>query len=431
MFVAMKEFLQRDVIRHTMIVYGGSFINSAALFLANVIVARLLSVESMGVFTIALLTLGAVTEMSDVGLNAGLTRFVPVFEVHQSRAKLQWLFHTVRRFRIWFSIGITSVGCIFSSAIAEHIFHRPEIASMLRISFLGVGGVILLGFAVTYLQASQRFVLSSTFNAVKGISRLLFVLALYVYGNTSVLVLLAGYILLPWALAVIAYSFIPQEVRKQIPSLDISEVQTLRSELFHFSSFMTLWSVVAIIASRVDQVMISRYMTLEDVALYGVAMQCTLGLSLLSQAITTVLAPRLHRLESFSDVQKLIRKTFLCLCPLLGVLFCIIYPTQWLLPIFFGESYRSAMHVYLWLMYSMAFTFISIPFYLLLTYFRKTHIIAYSALFQLALVIVLNTSLIPRFGLIGAGMTFALVTFLVQLYTMSFALYYYRVSLSR
>lgn len=422
--VRITEIIKRDVFLHVITVYSGSFLNAAALFLSNIFIARSLSIEAMGGFTIALLTLGAVTEMSDIGLNAGLTRFVPAFEKEPSSGKLQWLFCTVKRFRVIFSVVITMLGLIFSPAIATYVYGRPEVTDMLRLSFFGVGGVIILGFVITYFQASQRFILSSSFNAIKGISRLAFVSIFFFFGTPSLSIFLIGFITLPWILAFIAYKFIPISLRQGNIALPPEEQKQLRAQLFRFSSFMTLWSVIAIIASRVDQVMISRLMTLRDVALYGVAMQCTLVFSLLSQAIATVLAPRMNRFETTDMLRSSLRKTLSILVPILFFLACVLYPTKWLVPVFFGEEYRSAMGIYVWLMYSVLLGMVGIPFSIILSYFHKTNIIAYGALIQLVLTIVCNTFLISTYGLIGAGITFALVVLFSQLYTIICAMYY-------
>jgi O-antigen/teichoic acid export membrane protein len=407
-------------------VYGGSFLNTTALFLANVLVARSLTIDAMGVFTIALLTLGAVSEMSDIGLNAALTRFIPVFTKELGQVKLRWLFQTVRRFRIGFSFAITILGVLLAPWIAQFLFLRPEVTSALQWSFLGVGGVVMLGFAITYFQASQRFLLSSVFNAVKGISRLLFVSVIFFFGNPTVPLFLAGFIFLPWVLALAAYACIPRSLRQEKTILPHEEKKHLQATLFRFSSFMTVWSVVAIIASRVDQIMISRLMTLGDVALYGVAMQCTIALSLFSQAITTVLAPRMNRFQTTSELVVSLRKTLRLLFPALLCLACVLYPTKWLLPLFFGEEYRSAMTIYLWLMYSVLGSMIGIPFSIILAYYHKTNIMAYGAIGQLIVTVLLNMWLIRVYGLVGAGVTFTLVMVCNQVFVIAWALHFLR-----
>jgi O-antigen/teichoic acid export membrane protein len=75
----------------------GALINGMSLFVMNVLLGRFLSQEFFGIFSLSVLTLGTVAEISDLGLNAGLLRFVPYYLAQTELQKLNQLLKTVMK----------------------------------------------------------------------------------------------------------------------------------------------------------------------------------------------------------------------------------------------------------------------------------------------------------------------------------------------
>lgn len=403
------------------LVYFGAFLNGLSLFLLNLILARSLSTELFGAFSLSVLVLGTVSELSDFGLNSGLLRFVPHYLRNQQEAKLKQLVKTVWLWRVWLSAILTFGGLMLAPVIARVIFDQPSITAYVRLSFWGIGGVVLLGFVTTYLQATQRFTYTSTLQALKGVLRVLVVGGLLLMGIKDLTAILFVYIGVPWALLLGSYRFLPNRFL-QIKT-DPKIKQEVHKNLARFSFWLTVWSLCAIISARVDQSLISRFLGLEEVALYAAAFQFVFVYSLGLQSLTSVLLPKMNAMNSRSEVWHFARHVWRYLVPSAAVLAVLIYPTQFLVRWFFGEAYQAAMPLYLVLSYSMLINFLSTPISLIITVYNRTELVAFAGLIQLIVNVGLCYWLIPQYGLIGAGLVFGIGIVVSQLYNMVAALY--------
>ena len=69
----IKTILQKRALHQAFFVYVGSMVNGVSLFALNIILARILNQELFGIFSLSVLVLMTVAELSDFGLNMGLS----------------------------------------------------------------------------------------------------------------------------------------------------------------------------------------------------------------------------------------------------------------------------------------------------------------------------------------------------------------------
>ncbi len=420
-FNRLMMIVRKKTLHEFGFVYVGSFLNGLSLFLLNLVLARNLPPEAFGAFSLSVLVLGTVSELSDFGLNSGLLRFVPYYARLQQDSKLKQLVKTVWLWRVWFSVVLTFGGLALSPLIALVIFNQPGIVDYVRFSFWGIGGVVLLGFVTTYLQATQRFVHTSVVQALKGVLRVVVVGVLLWFGVTDLIAILTVYIGVPWVLLLVTYQFLPAHFWQVKTEPQVK--REINQNLARFSFWLTIWSLCAIISARVDQSLISRFLGLKEVALYAAAFQFVFVYSLGIQAMTSVLLPKMNALTNRTEVTQFVRRIWRYIVPSAIALAVLIYPTQFLVSWFFGGAYQAAMPLYLLLSYSMLMTFVTIPVSLIITVYNRTELVAFSGAIQLVLNIVLCYALIPRFGLIGAGLVFCIGIVVSQLYNAGSAMY--------
>lgn len=420
----ISTIARKKTLHEVSFVYAGSFLNGVSLFLLNLILARSVSPELFGAFSLSVLVLGTLSELSDFGLNSGLLRFVPHYVRSKEESKLKQLVKTVWLWRIWFSLVLTVVGLVLAPWIAQTIFDQPAITHYIRLSFWGIGGVVLLGFIATYLQATQRFVHTATLQALKGVLRVAVVGALLWVGITDLTLILAAYIGVPWVLLLASYRFLPRGFWQVKTEPGVK--REIHGNLARFSFWLTIWSLCAIVSARVDQSLISRFLGLEEVALYAVAFQFVFVYSLGLQSITSVLLPKMNAMTSRAEVGQLARRMWRYLMPTAILLALLIYPTQYLVIWFFGNTYAPAMPLYLVLSYSMLINVLAIPFSLIITVYNRTELVAFAGVIQLVLNVILCFVLIPRYGLLGAGYVFGLGIVVAQIYNAVAAWYLIR-----
>lgn len=420
-FARIIGIIKKKAIKETAIVTIGSLINGASLFLLNIILARIIDKNSFGAFSLSLLALNTAGEISDFGLNSGLLRFAPYYISSNQREKLHQLIKTIWSWRVSLSAILTAGGIVFAYPISKYIFGQQLITQYLMFVSLGVGGVIMLGFTVTYLQASQKFFASAVTQSLKGLMRLvLFGIAAF-SGLRSLYVFLGIYIVVPWVLYIFNFRYLPADFRKII--IDSEVKRQLHSQLAKFSFWLTMTSLIAILAGKLDQIMISHYLGLAEVAVFTVAWQLIQVFPVIYGAAISVLMPKMSGVQTKNDLIifiKRISKYALMTAFIIGI---FLYPSKFLILLLFGEKYREAMPLFLLLSYGMLFNIISIPFSIGVTLYNKTHLTTVSAVIQLILVLLCNFIFIPRYGIMGVGYTTVISLFTQFLWNVFFSLY--------
>lgn len=417
----IKSVLKKQFLHQISFVTAGSLINGASLFLLNILLARNLSQDIFGVFSLSVMVLSVVAEMSDFGLNAGLLRFAPYYLATNQEDKFKQIVKTILRWRLVLSLLLSIGGLALSYPIARYILGQVKVAPYLTYTSLGIGGVVLLGFIATFLQAKQRFFYNAALQSLKGVLRLSAALIFMVLGIKNVLVYLSVYIFVPWILFFLNFKVLPKDLRKTIIEDDVRK--KLHSQLVRFSFWLTVSSLVAIFYSRVDQVMISHYLGLSEVAVFTVAWQLLQFFPIISSSITSVLMPKISSLHEKDDLIIFLKRSFKWL--ILGVfgLAILVYPSQYLITFLFGQKYLQAMPIYVVLSYSTLLNILIIPFSLVIIIFHRTYITIISNFIQLVILVGCNFTFIPVYGMMGAAYTFAVSNVVLFLFTSMYAVY--------
>jgi O-antigen/teichoic acid export membrane protein len=402
----IKLIFKKRTIGQAAYVYAGSVINGLSLFALNIVLARFLTQEHFAIFSLSVLVLSTVAEMSDFGLNGGLLRFAPYYIATNQASKLNQLVKIIWQWRLSLSVFLT-IGCLlFAGPLSLYIFNQPQVRDYFAFAAFGIGGIIMLGFLATFLQSQQRFFYNASLQSLKGVLRLLLVLGLALFGIKNIYIYLAIYICVPWILFLMHYKVLPKDFRKTVINND--EKSALHAQLAKFSFWLTVASFTSIIAARVDQIMISRLLTLADVAMYTVAYQLIQFFPLIYSSIASVLTPKISALSDKAQLAGFVKKTFIWTSSLTVIVALFIYPSQYLINILFGAKYAQAMPVYLVLAYSLILNILAIPFSLTINVFNRTYLVALAGIFQIILSVVGNLILIPAYGVMGAAYTFAL-----------------------
>jgi O-antigen/teichoic acid export membrane protein len=411
----------KKVLRQTTLVATGSLVNGACLFLVNLVMARSLEQSVFGIFSLSVLVLTTMGELSDFGLNTGLLRFASYFISSNQIENLKQLVKTVWNWRVVISVILTCIGVIFAYPIAKYIFGQSEIFKYFAFASFGIGGVIMLGFLATFLQAKQLFTYNAAIQSLKGLLRLGAVALLAFFHVKNLYYYLAVYIAVPWFLYFTNTLVLPENFRKA--QIDTETRNKLNKQLANFSFWLTIASLTSIVAGKIDQVMVSHYVGLDEVAIYAVAWQFIQVLMVLGNSISSVLVPRIGGVRNKEELLNLIKRVMIWLLCCVVLLAILIYPSQYLITFFFGANYAASTPIYLVLAYGTLAYIIIIPFSLSITVYNKTYIAALAGVFQLILNVVLNLLLIPRFGVMGVAYTFTITNVVQLLWDIGWSIY--------
>lgn len=414
----IKDLLSRKIIHDISFTYVGSFINGISLFLINVMLARSLTQDWFGIFSLVTMALATIAEMSDFGLNGGLTRFAPYYLKNNQIEKLKQLVKTIWNWRVWMSVILTIGGILLADILARYLFGQVVLTRYLQVSFLGIGGVVMLGFTSTYLKASERFRYSAIIQSSKGVLRILGIGILLLLKIQNLFWFLGVYIVVPWLLFIFTYKILPKKFTKV--EIDNKTKRQLHRQLARFSFWLTIWSLSAIVASRVDQIMISNMMSLTEVAIYATAFQFVFLYSIGLQSMSAVLVPKFSAFQHKEDVVKYIKRIMKYIVPVFGLLCVLIYISQYMFPLIFGIKYIDSVPIYLILSFGMAFKLLSVPYSSVIMIFNKTNFIAILGIIVMIINIILNYFFIPLYGAFGAGMAL----FVAYILQVVFSVYY-------
>src|SRR3989339_223132 len=139
----VQSIFKKKALHQTAFVTVGSLINGVSLLVLNIVLARALSREVFGIFSLSVLALSTAAELSDFGLNLGLLRFAPYYIATNQTEKLKQLIKTIWRWRVILTWVLTVGGIVLSYPLAKYMFGQAKVAPYLAYSFLGIGGVIL------------------------------------------------------------------------------------------------------------------------------------------------------------------------------------------------------------------------------------------------------------------------------------------------
>lgn len=403
------------------IVMTGEVFNVGFAFLLTVLVSRSLGPNDFGLFSVALAVLTLVAGLLDLGVNTGMVRFASLALGRQQPQIVRRVLAVAFRFKFVLGLMVWALSYLLARPTAVLIFHDPALVQPIRLALTGVGGLMMLEFAVAALQAYQWFSRRLVINFVVGFGRLALVLVLLGLGQGNLNGILKWYVFWPWAGFFLSLFFIPPGyiwARWDRPTA---------RDLFHFSKWIMLAGVVNIIFNRLDIFMLTALSGAQSSGLYAAAFRLASLLMLVSSALSTMLLPKVASLTSSDQI----RRYFVRVLPYPLVIGLLCLPLFFfgrsLIVLIYGPAYAAAAGVFLVLLLAFILVVIAAPFNLILYALNRPQLLAVLAIGELAISVVGNYCLIPGLGAAGAAWTLLLV----RVFTISFLLIYLAAKLSR
>lgn len=197
---------------------------------------------------------------------------------------------------------------------------------------------------------------------------------------------------------------------------------------------LLLHTIGKFIINQSDRVFIAKMISLDEAGIYNVGYQVGSIMLILVTAFGSSYTPFLYeRLSNPSRTgQKEIAGMSLgFMVFLLFALICMTLLAPWFFRVFMDESYVSGTKYVFWTGLAYWFWGVYIIFSAYLFYFKKTKFLAFLALFNVAINIVLNYFLIRSVGALGAAYATAISFFLVMLLVVLKVLQLYPAAFSR
>jgi O-antigen/teichoic acid export membrane protein len=398
------------------IVFVGSILGAGLKYLIQIILARNLGAEVFGLFFLGL-TIFKVTEMiAELGLPHGIIRYVSIFHGKKDMARIKGII--VFSIKATFAAG-AALGLIlffFSKTISVHIFHKPDLA------------VVLKFFAVMLPLSAMTTMMVFSTQAFKIMKYKIFVREFL--EPAMKIILIAFVFLLGWGLlgvlsvhlfvfvfvSFIAFLFLkktfPGIIRRTVePIYENRELLNFSWPLFfvYFAGFLILYT---------DTLMIGYFKTSQDVGVYSVAHRTAFLVGTAIAAFNSIFAPIISDLYSrrknheLEKLFKIVTKWIFSFS--LPIFLLIVFFSEPILGIF-GQEFVPGVNCLVilcagWLIHS-AVGSVGI----MISMIGRPKINLFNTSSTLILNITLNLILIPEYGITGAALATALSISLIRI----------------
>lgn len=393
-----SEIIKTATWKHSQITIIGTSINGILGALFYIFMARFLGPSDFGLLILSISILTLIADMVDFGTNTGLIRYVSA-NIRSDEA-LKFL-KLGLEFKIVIWILVLILGFFLSPFIASYIFKKIELITSLRLVMVGVGGLLLLSFVTSTLQAFQKYFVWSFVNISNNSIRLLVVLILFLFGQLNLTSGLLSYIILPFFGFSLGLLFLPYK-----KMFAIAEEFSVAKKLFKYNFWVGIFTIIAAISSRLDTFLTARLLSNFQLGIYGAANQLVQVVPQLVGALGVVAAPKFASFTNNSDMIRYFKK-FQFFVLGLSVLGLISIPISiYLIPILFGVQYLSASGPFIILLLAMIIFLISVPIHnSIIFYFARPSLFVWVALGHLLIIGWAGYFLISNYGVIGAATT--------------------------
>ncbi|WP_160168030.1 flippase [Haloterrigena salina] len=409
-----------DIGQAGVIVLLGTILSMLSGFLFRLIGARYLPTDQFGLVVLGISLVNIASIPCILGLNQGVVRFIASEDDRFQNSYITVSIITV----LSFSIVAVAIGLIFKDTVNETIFGNSASDVLLFLFLITIPLFSLLKLITGILRGEMN---SSGFVHISKIIRpgmklLLTIVAVFIFGtSTSVALAFFSAILITvfFGLYLIWYEGWRPQVDRSADFLS----------LYRFSFPLLISSSIFILLSYVDKMLIGAYQSPNSVAIYEVTVTIASLLGLFRSAFGFLLYPKLSEQISSGNesiVGNMYKQTTKWILLLTTPAFVVlVFRPDFLIYIFGSEYSVSEISPVLFLLSSGLFlnAIVGPNGEALLGFGRSRAVLIYN-ISAVAINIVLNIILIPRFGLFGAAAA-SLIGYTIMNVLKSFDLYAY------
>ncbi len=393
--------LRAPAARQAAIVLLGNVLAGLLGFLVALVLSRQLGPDSFGVLTTASATALTLSGLMDLGLTAGLIRFVALYLEYEP-LRAEGMLQTCLLIRMAGILAFTLLCWVASPVLAGLLFHDIGYWWVVALAALGGATLSAASYVTSVLQSYHRFALVGLLPLVATATRLGLVLLIAISPSFSLGLALGIYLLSPLAGLAVGGANMP---RAFLNTRGVDHRQNL-SELSIFIRWLSLGLVVGSAFSRIDVLLLSGLTDNETVGIYGVAQQLVLPVVMTLGAAGTAMAPRISRFTThlqYSRYVSMVIRLGLVWLVAGTMLSFLLVP---LVGIVFGRAYAGAGGVSQVLLLAWL---IATPLQLIMmlsTGMNLPQVSTFQTIAQAAICTLLSLALIPPMGAYGAAFAF-------------------------
>ena len=376
---------------------NGSYV--ALGFLANVVSANGLSPAQFGMVSIALATLNVLQEICGNGLDLGMVRLAaPHLEKNPGVATAYY--RAALQIKLLVNGSVALLLYFLAADLAALIFENPEMAPMLRWVSVGLMGACLYNYMLARVQAEERFSLYAVLRASNNIGKLIVLGGIWLldmFSPDSVLGAWMGAFFIGYVLS-LALGATRQSAKAEGHYIGTH----YWSGIIGFSKWVIASSFLFSLYSRVDMLILSRFVSATEIGQYAAAWNITFIIDLMTYSVIIALLPQAVKIQHHGDFPDYLKKTFgICLILAVG-LSPLYFLSNWFFSVFF-PAYTESADLFRVLFVGAIITLLFHPLYLILYARNRVSRLTLINLFLVVFCAALGIAIIPTFGAEGAA----------------------------
>ena len=406
----VNQSLQK-IAKGTGIIFTGTIIGMLLAFVSRVIIVRYITQSEYGIYSLALVLMSIFAMISTLGLQSGIPRQIAYFRGKKDSEKVSGIVKSSIQIALVASIFFSFFLFFLSDIISVKAFHSPELSTPLKIFAIAIPFSVLIVIFTSIFRGFDRVEPHVYFQNILRNVLLLPLLGIVILFGLSfigvVYAYLASIALTCIAFAVYAAKKLPVSVRGE----KNTNADSLRKELLLFSLPLLAVSILGMIMTWTDTLMLGYFKTPDVVGLYNAALPLANLIPVVLTSMKFLYVPIASQLYSQNLIAEMRRNyailtkwMFSLTLPLFLIIF--LFP-ETVLNILFGSRYIQAGTALQILALGMFIhTFLGPNGATLMTA-GKTRFLMWTNLVGAILNIALNIFLIPLFGIIGAAIASA------------------------
>lgn len=379
-------------------VFTGSMVVLLLHFLQKPIMARYLGPDGLGLFYMVLMIAGIITLIAGLGLDGAVVKYVA--EYKEDKRRLNAVFSSALITVAIFGVVAGIVLFIFSDTLAS-IFDIPALSYLLKIYAFVFPFSLMYGVILGFLNGLREMKYYSLLNTLNGTMIFLFIVTFLFLGLGVVGAVIGDMI------ALVAVLIIAGVIARKFVHFTNTDYKKNTKKLTSFGRQLMFGNTINIINYQADTLLIAYFLTVTDVGYYAVAVSLSRFFWRIPQSIQMVAYPVASEYWAKGEIRslnKMINKSMkYSACLLLTVGLGVWFFAKEIIISLFGQSFISSVFPFQILVIGTVIFGIFKSIGSILPGIGRPDLSFKIHAVGAAVNVVLNVSLIPRFGIEGAA----------------------------
>ncbi len=395
--------------------FCGTLLGGGLGILFTLLISRVLMVNEVGVYYLAITIINFAVMISLVGLDSGILRYISIFSGKKDIGRMKGTIISSLWLAIPVSIIVAILMFLFSRYISINLFNKPELVTVLKVFSLTIPFFVLTQIFIRVTQSLKLMHFNLYIRKLGEQILKLILTVIFLYMGWRVLGVILSNVVTIILITCISFYF----MNRLIPLIGDNNKSILEFKQLTRFSFPRLFSTFFIfLIMWTDTLMLGYFSDSGDVGVYNVTTRIVILGAVILNSFNTIFSPMisdLHNREMMHQLESLFKTVtnwiFILSFPLFLILILFAKP---ILAIF-GTGFIVGYSCLIILSIGQLINSITGPSGFMLLMSGRSYICLFNDLFVCIFNIILNYQLIPRYGISGAAIATTLSIAMVNL----------------